>query len=89
MRYTAGFSVLSLSLSPTPSYPPSPSTAHSYSSKLTETCFTHCVTTFTRKYLDDKEKRCINQCAHRFMQSYERVGMRFGTCHPPCIMTLL
>jgi hypothetical protein len=45
-------------------------------------CFDPCVENFSRKYLDDKEKRCIQNCVHRFTTAMDRVGTRFGTLKP-------
>jgi len=41
-------------------------------------CFDPCVENFSRKYLDDKEKRCIQNCVHRFTTAMDRVGTRFA-----------
>ncbi|RPB22734.1 hypothetical protein L211DRAFT_759522, partial [Terfezia boudieri ATCC MYA-4762] len=45
---------------------------------LTERCFNDCITDFTSKSLGSKEETCLNRCAAKFLNSTDRVGVRFA-----------
>ncbi|XP_030855274.1 mitochondrial import inner membrane translocase subunit Tim9 [Strongylocentrotus purpuratus] len=49
---------------------------HSYN-KLTEACFSDCVSDFTSRKLQDNEQRCSFNCMEKYLKMTQRVSMRF------------
>ena len=45
--------------------------------ELVSRCYTECVTGFRAKKMSDKETRCVDRCAEKFMKYSQRVGQRF------------
>ncbi|CAM9766473.1 unnamed protein product [Discosporangium mesarthrocarpum] len=44
---------------------------------LVSRCFDECTKTFRSKKLDDKETKCVDVCADKFLKLTNRVGLRF------------
>ena len=47
-------------------------------SNLVERCFNSCTSDFTSKALSSKEEDCVKNCADKFLNLSNRVGLRFS-----------
>ncbi|KAH6814563.1 Tim10/DDP family zinc finger protein [Perilla frutescens var. frutescens] len=46
--------------------------------KLSQRCFSDCVTTFYRKALGKQEEVCVRRCVEKFLRLSTEVAVRFG-----------
>ncbi|XP_022912798.1 mitochondrial import inner membrane translocase subunit Tim9 [Onthophagus taurus] len=45
--------------------------------RLTELCFTDCISDFTTRNVKGKEEKCVLNCLEKFLKANQRISQRF------------
>ena len=46
---------------------------------LSSYCFKHCIKRFDEREVDEKDRKCISNCADKYMNSWDRLLQRYQT----------